>query len=77
LSIWARCTNTTGAAHTPVEKTSDTLELHEKRAPGVLEAAVGAEDQTNNINDDKNMGENKDWWRRRESNPCKPKTLTQ
>ena len=56
-----------------VEDIAKVTESDEKCAPGVLEAVVGAEDQTDNANDDKEIDSEKEWWRRRESNP-RPKT---
>jgi len=55
LSIFARRTNTTGAA------SRTTLELGEKRGPGVLEAVAGAENQTSNPSEEKKINPKEEW----------------
>ena len=51
------------------EDVGRTLKSEPKCVSSVSEAVVGAEDQADNTNDDKEIDQRKDWWRRRESNP--------
>ena len=50
--------------HELVEAIAESVKPNEECAPSVLEAAVGAEGEADNTNDDKKMDEKQDWWTR-------------